>query len=151
MKEFHLFFFFFLMDELNWMMIIIATILSFAIGAVWHGPIFGKLWMRIHHGKDTFSDAEMKKQMVGMWKIMLTEFLATLIMIIGLACIIRVMPPEYSGMHTAFMVWLAFIVTTLTSNTIWGNDAKKWMVTKIAVSAGARLIELLVAGYLLTM
>lgn len=61
------------MLELNWMIIIIMTIACFALGAVWHGPLFGKIWMRIHHGKDSFNEAEMKQSMEGMWKLMVTE------------------------------------------------------------------------------
>ena len=102
-KSFFLFLFFLLMLELNWMMIVIMTIVCFALGAVWHGPIFGKLWMRIHHGKDSFNEAEMKKITEGMWKLMVTELVATLLMVIGLACVIRAIP-EYSGVQTAFMV-----------------------------------------------
>ena len=48
---------------LPWMIIIIMTIACFAFGALWHGPIFGKLWMRIHHGKDSFNEAEIKNAM----------------------------------------------------------------------------------------
>lgn len=138
------------MQGLNWTMIIISTLVSFGIGAVWHGPIFGKLWMKIHHGEKKFTDAEMKESMKGMWKLLVTEFIASLLIIIGLACVIRAIP-EYSGLQTAFMVWLSFIVTTMTSTVIWGGDAKKWMCTKVAVSGSARLLSLLIAGYLLTM
>ena len=138
------------MQGLNWLMIIVGAVISFIVGAVWHGPIFGKLWMRIHHGKDTFNDAEKKKAMEGMWKLMVTEFVVSLLMIIGLACIIRAIP-QYSAMQTTFMVWLSFVLTTMTSTVIWGADAKKWMCTKIAVASIGRLISLLIAGYLLTM
>ena len=117
-KSFFLFLFFLLMLELNWMMIVIMTIVCFALGAVWHGPIFGKLWMRIHHGKDSFNEAEMKKITEGMWKLMVTELVATLLMVIGLACVIRAIP-EYSGVQTAFMVWFAFVLPTMASTVIW--------------------------------
>jgi hypothetical protein len=137
------------MATLPWMMIAIMTIASFALGALWHGPLFGKIWMRIHHGKDTFNDAQMKMMMEGMWKIMLTEFIATALMMIGLACVVRAIP-EYSGMQSAFMIWLAFVLPTMTSTVIWGNDAKKYMCTKVAISSAARLISLLAAGYVFT-
>lgn len=136
------------MVTLNWIAIIISTVISFAIGAVWHGPIFGKLWMRIHHGKDSFNDAEMKKSMEGMWKLMVTEFVASLLMIIGLACIIRAIP-EYSAIQNAFLIWVAFVVPVMTSTVIWGADAKKWMATKVAIASAGRLVSLLIAAYIL--
>lgn len=74
------------------MMIIISTIGSFAFASIWHGPLFGKIWMKIHHGEKKFSDAEMKKLMEGMWKIMLAELIATLLIIISLAYLIEVIP-----------------------------------------------------------
>lgn len=55
--------FFIMTVTLPWMMIVIMTVACFALGALWHGPLFGKLWMRIHYGKDTFNDAEMKNAM----------------------------------------------------------------------------------------
>lgn len=85
-----------------------------------------------------------------MWKLMLTEFIMSLLMIIGLACVIMVMP-EYSGIRTAFMVWLAFVLPTLTSSVIWGGDKREWMCKKIAVTGSYRLIALLIAGYILDM
>lgn len=70
------------MVGLNWTVISIMTILCFGLGAIWHGPIFGKLWMRIHHGKDSFNAKEMEEATKGMWKLMVTEFIATLLMVI---------------------------------------------------------------------
>lgn len=136
------------MQELNWIAIGISTLIMFMGGAFWHGPLFGKLWMKIHHGDKKFTNAENKKMIEGMWKLMLIEFIMSLLMIIGLACIVRAIP-QYSGIQTAFLVWLAFILPTLTSSILWGNDEKKWMCKKIAVTGSYRLLALLLAGYLL--
>ena len=51
------------MSGLNWLAIGVCTLLMFMGGALWHGPIFGKLWVKIHHGDKGMSDAEMKKAM----------------------------------------------------------------------------------------
>ncbi len=97
------------------------------------GPLFGKLWMRIHHRKDSFNDAEMQASMVVMGELMLAEFVATALMVIGLACLMRAIP-QYSGVQTAFLIWIAFVLPTMTSTVIWGADTRKYMATKIAVS-----------------
>jgi hypothetical protein len=135
---------------LNWTAIVVMTIACFALGALWHGPIFGKLWMKIHHGKDSFNDAEMKKAMVGMWKLMLAEFVATFFMVVTLAFLVEMLP-SMSGMHIAFLVWVGYVLPTMTSTIVWGSDVKKWMCTKIAVSSICRLIGLLASGYVLSM
>jgi hypothetical protein len=85
-----------------------------------------------------------------MWKLMVIEFVAILLMVIGLACVVRAIP-QYSGMMTAFMLWLAFVLPTMTSTVIWGADTKKYMATKIAVSSICRLIGLLATGYVLSL
>lgn len=135
---------------LPWMMIVIMTVACFALGALWHGPLFGKLWMRIHHGDKKFTDAEMKKSMEGMWKIMLAEFVATFLMVMTLAFIIEIIP-SFSGMHLAFVVWIGYVLPTMTSTVVWGGDKKEWMFTKIAVSSICRLLGLLATGYVLSM
>ena len=34
------------MATLNWLAVIVAALAGFAIGGVWYGPLFGKVWMR---------------------------------------------------------------------------------------------------------
>ena len=140
---------FFLMSILPWMTIAIMTVASFALGAVWHGPLFGKLWMRIHHGKDSFNEAEMQESMKDMWKLMVAEFIATGLMVMHLAVLILIIP-SFSGMHLAFFVWIGFILPTMISTVIWGADTKGYMATKITVSSICRLIGLLATGYVLS-
>ena len=137
------------MQGLNWLAIGIMTVASFALGALWHGPLFGKLWQRIHHGDKKISEEAMKKMMEGMWKLMLAEFIATLLMVIGLACVIRAIP-TFPPMLTAAMIWLAFILPTMTSTILWGNDPKKWMGMKVVISSTCRLVSLLATGYVLS-
>jgi hypothetical protein len=133
--------------SLNWPAIITLTVISFIFGSFWFGPLFGKIWMRIHDFEKK-SKKDMEQAMKGMWKLMTAEFVANFFIIIGLACIIPAIP-EYSGVRTALMVWVAFILPMCVSNILWGNDPKKYMIPKIALTSGYRLIMCLVAGYVL--
>ena len=137
------------MMEINWLAVAVLTVGSWMFGAIWFGPIWGKLWMRIHHGDKTPSATEMKEMTKGMWKLLVAEFVATALMIVGLACIVGAIP-EFSGLKNAFMIWLAFVMPAGMSVVLWGNDTKKYMATKIALIASNRLIALLVAGYVLS-
>jgi hypothetical protein len=65
------------MPEINWLAVAVLTVGSWMFGAVWFGPVWGKLWMRIHHGEKSPTPAEMKKLSEGMWKLLVTEFTAT--------------------------------------------------------------------------
>jgi hypothetical protein len=58
-----LFLILFPMDSLNWLAIGAGTIVTFVLGHVWYGFIFGKLWMKIHHGDATFTDEQMQEMM----------------------------------------------------------------------------------------
>lgn len=134
---------------LNYTAIIVLSIVSIAWGAFWHGPLFGKLWMEIHWGENTPSKKQQEEMMKGMWKQILTEFVASFLMIISIACIINAIP-QYNGVQNAFMLWLGFVVPMTVSNVIWGGDKKKWWCKKILVTIGSRLIIFLFAGYILS-
>lgn len=135
---------------LNWLAIIVITIVSFFGGAAWHGKyLFGKLWLRIHYGKDIFTDEEMKRAMEGMWKIMLAEFISTFFMVMTLDFLTKIIV-GFSAVYIAFMVWIGFVLPSMISTVIWGNDPKKWMVPKILISGSFRLVALLFSGYILS-
>jgi hypothetical protein len=137
------------MANLPWITIAIMTVACFILGAVWHSALFGKIWTRIHHGKDTLTPTELAKADEGLWKIMVAEFVATLLMVVGLAYAVQAVP-AHSGIHLAVFAWVAFVLPTMTSSVIWGADPKKYMIAKIAVSSTCRLIGLVATGYVLS-
>ncbi|MBP9779264.1 DUF1761 domain-containing protein [Candidatus Gracilibacteria bacterium] len=134
---------------LNWAAIGLLTVIHFSLGALWFGPLFGKIWMRIHHGDKKIPDEEMKKMMEGMWKLMLTEFIACGLMVIALACLVGAIP-TMSGWQIGLMTWVGFVLPMSASNVIWGTDSREWMVTKIALVTGYRLIAFIAIGYILS-
>ena len=36
------------MPTVSWLSVLVATVLSFGLGALWYGPLFGKAWMAEH-------------------------------------------------------------------------------------------------------
>lgn len=36
------------MPTISWIAVAVATVLSFGLGALWYGPLFGKTWMAEH-------------------------------------------------------------------------------------------------------
>ena len=133
--------------SINFLAIIIATIISFALGSVWFSKLFGKAWMKIHHA-DIKKPEEIKMSMKGMWKFMLTEFILTFIINIFLYLItIQSVSVKYAWV-TVFLLWLGFILPTTTSTILWGNDDKKYMVKKIAISSLFRLVAMLITVWI---
>ncbi len=135
--------------QLNWLAIFVITFVSFAWGSIWHGPLFWKLWMKIHWGEKAPSEKEQKEMMKWMWKQLLAEFCMTFLMITSIACIVRAIP-QYSWVQNAFMLWLGFVLPMTVSNIIWGWDKPKWWCKKILISVSYRLIVFLFAGYILS-
>jgi hypothetical protein len=135
--------------ELNYLAIGVLTVTHFALGAIWFGPIFGKIWMRIHHGDKKISDVEMQKMMQGMWKLMVTELIACGLMVIAIACLVSAIP-TMPGWQIGLMAWVGFVLPMSASNVIWGWDKREWMLSKIALVTGYRLIAFVAIGYILS-
>jgi Protein of unknown function (DUF1761) len=78
--------------SLPWLQIIIMTVLSWIGGALWFGPIFGKMWMKIHHGDKTLSKGEMEEAKKGMAVLMASELLATFVLMMTFAFLVQLLP-----------------------------------------------------------
>ncbi|MEQ8476905.1 DUF1761 domain-containing protein [Fulvivirga sp.] len=67
------------MESINWLAIVVATLLTFVLGAIWYGPLFGKRWM----AENGFTEEELKN--ANMAKIYGTAFVLEFIMTVNLA------------------------------------------------------------------
>lgn len=128
--------------------ILLITVIVFIGGSLWFSKLFGKTWMKIHHNKDKTPE-EIKKDMKGMWKLMLTEFLLTFVISFFLFFIATSAATLSVVLMITFILWLGFILPTTISNVIWGGDDKKWMFKKIAISSSYRLIGMLFTVWIL--
>ncbi len=103
----------------NYLLIIIAAIVSMLIGSFWYSPLmFGNLWMKLS-GLSSKDLDKVKKR--GMGKIYLTSFISTLVLAYVLNYII-----SYFGeiefitlIFNVFLIWLGFIATTMLSSVLW--------------------------------
>ncbi len=127
--------------SINFFAIILATIISFGLGSLWFSKLFGKTWMKIHHA----DPKEMSMSMKSMWKFFLTEFVLTFIINFFLYIVIMQSTSLMFASVTVLLLWLGFILPTITSSVLWGNDNKKYMVKKIALSSVFRLLAMLLS------
>jgi len=133
---------------MNYVAILVCAVLAMALGFVWYGPLFGKKWMEIS-GMDKV-DAERRKEMMrGVWKLYLTQFLLALFQFFVLAWYVGTLEGISGGVHTAFSMWIAFIVPTIASTCMWNNDSAKVSWTKFFIQAGYQLALFLIAGWVL--
>ncbi len=133
--------------HLNYLAIILATFVEFAIGAVYYGPVFGKLWGEIH-GFDKLSKETQDKMVKAMGPFYALQALVTLITTFVLA-IFLVYQPTWNAYAMASFFWIGFVVPTQVSAVIFGGTKPEWVAKKIVLMACASLICLEVATVIL--
>ena len=111
-------------SSVNWLGVIGAAIVSFIIGFLWYGPLFGKQWMKL--SKISALDISKNKQK-GMAKpatlnflgnIMLASVFAQVLNLVGVSTIGQ-------GIIFGFWIWLGFFASaTLLNTVLW--EGKPW-------------------------
>lgn len=124
--------------QLNYTAILIATIAQFIFGAIWYTPIFGKLWGRIHEFDKVPADKQ-KEMMKNMWKPLLVQLIVTFITSFVFALLLGGFPSDWNVYGLAFFFWLGFIFPTQVAAVLFGGTKPEWVITKIAIMAGAAL------------
>jgi hypothetical protein len=109
--------------------VLLAAVVNFIIGFLFHGPLFGKLWMKLANihptGNEKFKDMvpQMVKNMI--MNIICAYILAVLITLIGKSVT--------NGICIAILVWFGFIVTGSSMDVIWmGKSKKLWLFEVIS-------------------
>ncbi len=110
--------------------VLVAAAASFIVGFLFHGPLFGKVWMKLANitptGTEKFS--QMIPQMVKNYIVNIISAYALAIMINVIAAFMNNFGNPFVGMEVAFIVWLGFIVTSSSYDVIWmGGSKKLWM------------------------
>lgn len=134
---------------MNLYAIFLSAISMFIIGFLFHGPLFGKLWMKladIHPtGKEKLSD--MIPQMVA-------NFVMNLIMAYVLSGILWMAFSSqamgeiawYKGLIVAVWLWLGFIITSSSNEVIWmKRNYKLWMFDSISTLVGMGAMGIILA------
>ncbi len=134
--------------QLNFLAIIIATVVEFILGAIWYSALFGKLWGRIH-GFDKLSKEVQQKMIKEMGPYYGVQAFVTLVTTIVLAIFMAYLPHDWNAYAMAGFFWIGFVVPTQVSAVIFGGTDRKWIVKKIAVQAGASIVCLEAAAAIL--
>lgn len=134
---------------INWWAILVTVVVSFILGNLWYGPLFGKAWMSSAGiNKPDAMTPEIKKQMM---KSMIFMIIGAILMNITLIHSI-VFAGAYTavtglclGLSAGFWNWLGFIAPVTLGSVLWENRPwKYWFIT-----AGYYLVILLINGMIL--
>ena len=115
--------------------VLLAAVVSFILGFMFHGPISGKLWMKLANihptGNEKFKD--MIPQMF--WNLVVNIVTAYILamFIFTTASYYNTLGNVVGGMGIAFWAWLGFIVTSTSIDVIWmGKSKKLWLFEAVS-------------------
>ena len=123
---------------INYLAVLIASVLQFIFGAIWYMPLFGKMWGKIH-GFEAHSKEVQEKMQKEIMPLLVVQLVVTVITTFVFALLLNGFPADWNIYGLAAFFWLGFVVPTQVSAVIFGGTKPEWVVTKIAVMAGASL------------
>ena len=132
-------------DIVNLLSVLCVAIVSFILGFLWYGPLFGKQLIKL---SKVSAQSISKSKKKGMFKPALLNFIGTLIMVYvfaGFISLFEVINP-LQGAVLGFWIWLAFFAsTTLLGDVLWGG--KPWEL--FVLNGFYWLVNLMLSGLLL--
>ncbi len=133
--------------QVNYLAILVCSILAMVIGALWYGPIFGKKWLEVVGA--TTEDLEKRKEMQkGAFKLYVVQFILTLFQVWVLAYYIEGWK-DASGLENALWIWSAFVIPVIAGTAMWNNDSAKIAWARFLIQGGYQLVIFVVFGIVL--
>ena len=126
------------MGPLNWLAIVLATIVFFAIGAVWYTALFGKAWQR-EVGLGTEQLTGGRNMMAIMGTCLLLEFVVVLMLGHLFA---RIQPGDHAKMMMATGFGLAIMAPAIGINYLYQRRS----LTLFLIDAGHFVVGMAAVG-----
>jgi hypothetical protein len=128
------------MNAIPWLAILVATVASFFLGALWYSPVlFGRAWMR---------EMGITEQQCGgkpPIKILVTTFVLTLLSTSVLSFCLAPKPGILYGTIAGLVVGMGWVATALGTNYLYEKKSLKFF----AITGGYHVVRFLVAGAIL--
>jgi hypothetical protein len=139
------------MLSINLISIVVAAVVAFVLGFLFHGPIFGTLWMKLANihptGKEKLSD--MIPQMI--WNFvanLVTAFVMALIFWLVFSSPLMGSATWYRGAIIGAWLWLGFLVTSSSIEVIWmGRNYKLWLFEAVCSLVVTSTMGAILAGW----
>lgn|SRR3989338_7047436 len=133
---------------MNYLAILVATIANYVLGALWYGPLFGKIWIKEMGWNEKklkeMQTPQMKRKImrsyIGMFitSLIMVGVLAYILSLIGSATILQTMT-------VASLIWLGFLATTGLGSIFWESKSLRLYT----LNAGYQLVGLLIIAAIL--
>ncbi len=122
-----------------------ASVAAMALGALWHGPVFGKQWMAL----EGFTADSMKNMPLTARQAIALGFVNIIVITFVLDRIMSAFNVTDMGsvITLVLWVWLGFVVTTHANSVLWeGRSAKLWLFNIVYQFASLALTGAVLLG-----
>ncbi len=133
------------MLPINYLAVLVAAVVAFVLGFLFHGPLLGKWWMKLANihptGKEKLSN--MVPQMLGnLFVEVVTAYVLAVIYLYASSSPYLGATGTLGGVVVAVWIWLGFLVTSTSIEVIWmGKKASLWLF-----EAGCSLVIMATMG-----
>jgi hypothetical protein len=105
----------------NYLPVLVAALAAFFIGFMWHGPVFGKQWMKLMDITPAQMEKGKKKMQGKMHWYLISAFLQQLVTAYVIAVLVPVVGvfDAVSAVMFGALLWLGLIATTLLNGVLW--------------------------------
>lgn len=131
-----------LLLQLDYVPILVAAVITFVLGFLWYGPVFGKQWVGYMGITEEQAKSVSQKKMIPGYVV---TFLGNVVTITFLLFFTFLAGTTF--WHMALLIWIGFIVFDEMGAVFWMK--KPWGF--FFINAGYRLVMLLLAGYILSL
>ncbi len=100
---------------INWKAVLLATVVSFVLGALWYGPLFGKPWMR-SIGIDPAAARQAPK--IGLRRMLSITFILEWMMAICLAYFIGTADAAHGALY-GLLTGLPWVASAIAVNSLY--------------------------------
>lgn len=135
--------------EINYLVVLGCAVLGMIGGALWYGPLLGKVFMR-SMGVDPNDPVARVQMQKGATKLYILQFLILLLQFYIFAHFVEGRS-DVSGAEVGAWLWLGFIVPTLAGVAMWTTEPAKRAWTRVAIIAGYQLVLFTVIGTIFSM
>lgn len=106
---------------INILAVLVAAVAAFVIGFMWHGPLFGRQWIRMMGIPQSEVDAMQAKGMGPMIPHMVAAFVQQIVVafVVGIFIDALGIGDVKQALLFAALIWLGFIATTLLNGVLW--------------------------------
>src|SRR6185369_2991221 len=123
------------MLTINLMAVLVAAVVAFVLGFLFHGPLTGKLWMKLADVHPTGNEkfADMIPQMF--WNIVsniVTAYVLAVVYLFASSSAYLGATGIWGGVVVGLWVWLGFLVTSSSIEVIWmGRKVQLWLFESV--------------------